>query len=202
MSYKSVSYTSSAIGKANDDKVHLDLNLRAPAYQSMYQNFDRFYSVYPEIELTDLKQYVFMVRPELNVLSDANPLHISETCARDSWMKLMVKDHNITLRHLTTTLDAEHDFMSFLVGRTESLQIPDYSLKNHSISQPYSNFLMPYATNAIESSTGGSFDIIFKEDNQLRVHKLFYTWLYYIDAVSRGIFDPKHKYLIYNKFFD
>ncbi len=200
MGYRPVSYLSYRNGQDNDEQVHIDGNLQPPSFQSMFQNFDRFYSVYPNIELTDLKQYVFLVRPELNVLSDSNPNKVSDTCSKDNWMKLMAKDNNIMMRHLTTALDPNHDFMTYLVGRTESLQIPDYSLKNYSISQPYTNFLMPYATNAIESRTGGTFDIIFREDNMLRLHKLFYTWMYYIDGVSRDIFKPKYKYIIYNKF--
>lgn len=200
MSYKPIDYTNSREGGVNNDKIHIDLNMTTPSFQSIYQNFDRFYSIYPDMELTDLKHYIFLVRPELNILSEINPKQISETCSKDTWMKLMVKDHNIMAQHLSTSLDSEHDFMPFLVGRAESLQIPDYSLRNYSISQPYTNFLMPYATNAIESRTGGSFDITFREDNMLRIHKLFYTWLYYIDGVSRNVFTPKKKYILYNKF--
>lgn len=200
MSYKPVNYLASAVGEANNEKLMVDLNYKSPSYQSMYQNFDRFYSVYPEIELTDLKHYIFITRPELNVVNIGNPAFVSSTCSKDSWMKYMARDHNIVLRHLTLTLDPDHDFMPFLVGRTESIQIPDYSLKNQSVSQPYSNYLMPYATNANESRTGGTFDIVFKEEYQLRVHKLFYTWMYYIDAVNKGLFKPLHKFLIYNKF--
>lgn len=198
--YIPVEFSRSKDGGKMNDNVQIDLNMATPSFQTMYQNFDRYYSVYPDKELVDLKHYIFMVRPELNILSETNPRQISETCAKDSWMQYMVRDHNVMTQHLSTSLDAEHDFMPFLVGRSESLQIPDYSLRNYTISQPYTNYLMPYATNAIESKTGGSFDITFREDNMLRIHKTFYTWLYYIDGVSRNVFTPKKKYILYNKF--
>lgn len=95
---------------------------------------------------------------------------------------------------------AEHSLIPWLQGRTESLQIPDYQIKNFALIQPYTKYSMPYATSAIESTTGNTFECTFKEDSQLRVHKFFYTWLYYMDGVMRNRFKPKEKYILYNAF--
>lgn len=93
-----------------------------------------------------------------------------------------------------------HAFIPYLLGRAESLQIPDYQIKTFNLVQPYTKFSMPYSTSAIESQSGGTFDVAFREDSQFRIHKLFFTWLYYMDGVMRNRFRPKDKYILYNAF--
>lgn len=91
-----------------------------------------------------------------------------------------------------------HAFIPYLTSRIESLQLPDYTIKQNYVVQPYTKYSIPYSTSAIESSTGGTFDITFREDRYYSIHKLFYGWVYYMNGVMRNIFHPKEKYLLYN----
>lgn len=91
-----------------------------------------------------------------------------------------------------------HSFIPYFTSRVESLQLPDYNIKSNMIVQPYTKYSMPYTTSAIESTTGGNFDITFREDRYYSIHKLFYGWLYYQNNVMRNIFSPKKKYVMYN----
>ena len=91
-----------------------------------------------------------------------------------------------------------HSFMPYLTTRIESLQLPDYKINTNTIVQPYTKYTIPYTTSAIESSTGGSFSINFREDKYYSIHKLFYAWIYYQHNVMKNIFRPKTKYLRYN----
>lgn len=91
-----------------------------------------------------------------------------------------------------------HTFIPFLTPRVESLQLPDYTIKQNVLVQPYTKYSIPYTTSAIESTTGGSFDITFREDKFYSIHKLFYAWIYYQDKVMHDVFKPKSKYLMYN----
>lgn len=93
-----------------------------------------------------------------------------------------------------------HAFMPFLTSRAESLQLPDYSIKTEEIRQPYTRYGIPYATSALESMTGGDFDITFRDDKYFSIRKLFYAWIYYMDGVMRDRFQPKDKYITYNCF--
>lgn len=197
--YKAVDYNSQA--RSGDSNLKLSLNMIAPSKLSAYTNFDRFYSIYPEYELSSFRQYVFIVRPDLNIInSRGSSSQVSSTCSNDSLIRDTCLRRPYIARQLTDTLDGQHDFMTFLVGRTESLQVPDLSLKAYTISQPYTNYLMPYAGNAIESQTGGTFEITFREDAELNIHRLFSTYIRYIDGVKRGLFKPKQKYTDYNKY--
>lgn len=177
--------------------------------------FDRLYSVIPERELVSTCQYVFFVRPSLNIYADNDKgghklfklsskqinagYHAQSYPAEDQFIRYMQDMHPNTLRSLTSQLPGEHDFIPFLVGRTESLQVPDYSIQDYSMTQPYSGHTTPYASHAQKSMTGGTFEATFREDKSYRVHKLFQTWLYYIDAVTTNKFEPKFKYIRHNK---
>ena len=90
-----------------------------------------------------------------------------------------------------------HSFIPIITSRVESMQLPDYTIKQNTIVQPYSKYTVPYTTSALESSTGGSFDITFREDRYYSLHKLFYAWIYYQNNVMRNIFKPKDKYIWY-----
>ncbi len=95
--------------------------------------------------------------------------------------------------HLTT-----HSLLPFLTGRVQSIQIPDFAIKTYQMTQPYTKYGLPMSLTAIESTTGGSFDITFREDAQYSVTKLFYAWVYYMDGVMRNKFSPKLKYMRFN----
>ena len=91
-----------------------------------------------------------------------------------------------------------HTFIPYLSSRVESLQLPDYTVKSSLLTQPYTKYSIPYTQSAIESSTGGTCDITFREDKDYSIHKLFYAWVYYENNVMKNIFKPKKKYLQYN----
>ena len=119
--------------------------------------FDRLYSVYTNIELDTLCQYVFMVRPDLNIYTSNGKLvsltvsqsksgYYPNSCpSNDQFFRYMNARYPRILKHLTKSLSGGHDFMPYLVGRTESLQIPDYAIKDYNINQPYTNYNLPYA---------------------------------------------------------
>ena len=173
--------------------------------------FDRLYSVYPSREIDNICQYVFIVRPDLNIFKSGTTELLSLSSkqikagyyqnaspSNDALFKYMRSKYPNTLRLLTSGFSTSHDFMPFLVGRTESLQIPDYSIKTYKLTQPYTGYNLPYSSH-IEGTTGGQFDITFREDNEYRIHKLFHTWLYYIDGVVKNRFGPKDEYIRENK---
>lgn len=90
-----------------------------------------------------------------------------------------------------------HTFIPIITSRVESLQLPDYSLKTNAVVQPYTKYTIPYGMSGLESTTGGTFSINFREDRFYSMHKLFYGWAYYINNVMRNIMQPKLKYSQY-----
>ena len=203
----------SKITPIQDKNIKFNLNMN---YGSSYGNtakyFDRLYSVYPTMELDNLCQYVFIIRPDLNILKKDGTGLIEISKAKmnsghcqnlsphnDQLFRYMLKKYPTMLKSLTSSLSGSHDFIPFLVGRTESLQLADFSIKDYKMNQPYTNYNLPYASHGLESTTGGEFEISFRDDADLRIHKLFQTWIYYIDGVTRNKFAPKHDYIKYNK---
>lgn len=162
--------------------------------------FDRFYSIYPQEELSSLVQYVFFVRPDCNILSgNGTKAKLVSQMKTDPFYTYMYKKYLRVLECLTDNFISSHDFMPFLVGRTESLQIPDYTLKSNKIMQPYTGLGIPYASHGLESTSGGTFEVTFREARDLRVQYFFYAWLKYIDGVTRNIYSAKSKYINANK---
>ena len=197
-----------------DKKMKFNLNMSYGKIENVSKYFDRLYSVYPDQELdSHLYQYVFIVRPDLYITnknglisydSYAPGTSIKYTGAssspkNDALFKYIHEKYPNILNSLKVNSWGEHDFIPFLVGRTESLQIPDFSLKTYKMNQPYTGFNLPYSGHGLESMTGGTFDITFRDDKELRVHKLFHTWEYYIDGVTRNKFCPKTEYIRHNK---
>jgi len=208
------SFTDTQTGQNFDKQMRHDLNMTYDKKSHVELYYDRYYSVYPDLELDNLCQYVFIVRPDLNIIKpnsknklvDITDYQINRGYAansspnKDQFMRYMNKYYNNILRHLTSELTVHNDFMPYLVGRTEALQIPDYGVKNYYIMQPFTGLTLPYASNALESMTGGggTFDITFREDNEFKIHKLFQAWLHYIDGVTRNLFTPLDKYVANN----
>ncbi len=185
--------------KINDEGYRIlhDLMARAGAENSGYteslilDNFNRFYKIWPDLEMpTSIASYVFITRPDLNIYVNgssvsAKPNQLVEVNKYDPRFQYMNTDYPEILHMLTSEYSTDHDFIPFLQGRTESLQIPDYELNTHDFAIPYYNFKMPYPGVGNESRTGGQFDITFREDNRMRVFKMFDFWIYYIDAMLK-----------------
>lgn len=210
-----------------------------------WYRFDRWYSVDPTRDEVSGRHYIFILRPDLNLIDedtstpDKVMLNSDAGVAGDPFWQYLAQYHPEIIASLTgefklqsnlststeaasssgqgnsryndgsTGYDASgknpvqlgmHAFIPFLTGRVESLQQPDYSIKNYNLTQPYTRFSIPYAATALESQTGGSFDITFRDDGQFSIRKMFYAWIYYMDGVMRNKFRPKDKYIIYNAF--
>lgn len=151
-------------------------------------NFNRFYALYPEMELPqNLKSYVFITRPEMNIYSGKGR---SQSIVYDNKSDPMMAQYNMSnpeiLQMCTREYSDMHDFMPYLQGRTLSLQLTDYQIKSSDFIVPTVNYKFSYPTVTNESTTGGSFDITFREDKELRITKLFNWWIYYMDAVNKG----------------
>lgn len=197
-----------------DDAIHFNLNM-GTGHGGFEKNFsyyfDRFYSVYPEHELSSLCQYVFFVRPDLNILDTNRGTLLSLSNSRKRYTQAMSPNNNQFLRYmhqaypylldclvLNGNLDS-HDFIPFLTGRVESINLPDYTIKDYKMTQPYSGYNLPYASHALESMTGGEFEVIFRDDDEMRILKFFQTWAFYINAVTRNMLSPKMKYIRNNR---
>ena len=188
-------------------KYNLNMNWGEGDYGNTAEYFDRLYSVYLESEIDSIRQYIFIVRPDLNIIDKngnviktaTGGIHQSSSPSNDQFFLYMNKKYPHMLRNLSSTGYSGHAFIPFLVGRSESLQFPDYTLKDYSIEQPYSGYKQPYASHANDSKTGGNFEISFRDDKEYRIHKMFQAWTYYIDGVTTNKFAPKTKYIVNNE---
>lgn len=166
-------------------------------------NFNRFYSIFPDMEMNaDLKTYIFITRPEMNLTSgsNANAIVVNYENTNDNRLQYLAAMNPELLYMLTKDYSNEHDFIPYLQGRAESLQLPDYQIATSDYSVPFYGYKFTYPTVANQSITGGTFDITFREDNDLRVTKLFQFWLYYMDAIIKNKMKPTREHIIDNAY--
>ena len=174
-------------------------------------NFNRFYSIFPDMEMpNDLKSYVFFTRPELNVIDRSGNtsysgkkggLGLVNRNSQDNRLQHMAMLYPEMLQMLTKDYSEVHDFIPYLQGRTESLQIPDYNIRTMDFSIPFFNYKFTYPTVTNESLTGGTFEATFREDADLRITNMMQFWVYYMDAVMKGIMFPSD-YHIHHNYYD
>lgn len=176
-------------------------------YNSMphiYTDFLRYYHIYPDEEASGFYEYVFIVRPDLNIISDETLLlnNVDSTIGSDPVFNWLNQDSPGLLLQLCNSAykvsgnrGRTHDFLSFLVGRTESYSVSDYSLSSYEDSQVFTGYKFVYPGNALSSQSGVSFSLSFRDDKDIHITKMFYAWCYYIDGLLRGNFAPKSKYI-------
>lgn len=204
-----------------------------------WTSFDRWYSVDLSQEGPSGRHYIFICRPDLNLVKSSSStttsgnkvLNDENGVSEDPYFRYLADyypniissltaEYNITNKasNLGTAYAGSgygnsqyntyeggqsmpvHALLPYLTSRAESLQLPDYTIKTDELRQPFTRYGIPYASSAIESMTGGDFDITFRDDRYFSVRKLFYAWIYYMDGVMRDRFTPKEKYIIYNCF--
>ena len=172
--------------------------------------FNRYGWLYPDEEFGATQAYVFMVRPDLNILKtnqtagDAIILN-AQAQTHEYFRYICMTDPTIlwglTQQFCTGDAENKHQFVPFLLDRVEEYSIPDYEIHVNEMSQPFTNFKTNYAGNSNDSLSGSTVSITFRETANLRVLKYFHAWVEYMNCLSRGVFEPRYEYK-YSKLTD
>lgn len=169
---------------------------------TIYSDFNRFRQVFPREELETMRQYVFFVKPDLNLLAVSDPNYLTKNVQDDPTFRYLHTENPGLLRYLCNytfgtnpSSGKGHDFIPFLVGRTNSYQVSDFQLAQYEDAQLFTGYKYVYPGNANASLSGVSFEIEFREDKDLHVTKFFYAWVYYIDGLLKGNFLPRTQYI-------
>lgn len=171
-------------------------------------NFNRFYSIFPDMEMpNDLKTYIFITRPEMNLLgtggarvSGQRSISLAKENQYDTRLQYLAAMSPEIMYMLTEDYSADHEFIPYLQSRAESMQIPDYEIRTSDFTVPFFSYKFAYPTVTNESITGGTFDITFREDSDLRITKLFQFWIYYMDAVMKNKMKPTKSHITDNAY--
>lgn len=167
-------------------------------YNKRFDGFNRYGMIFPDDEIDNFITYVFMVRPDLNIVtfnggaSSVRTATLSKYAQADPVLNqfFQTQEDREILGMLSSGYSTYHDFIPILVGRTSSLPIQDYEIRNDAVGQLFSNYKYYIPGKADESTSGISFSMDFRDDNNLSVAKLFYIWEYYIHQVMNGQLYP------------
>lgn len=156
--------------------------------------FNRYKTIFPGDELSSAIVYVFMVKPDLNILHAMNV----DPYFENLWMT------NPNIMRCLTHTESEQifpegapqtHFIPFLFDRVIMYQLPDVELRTYTLDQPFTTFKTTYAGNANESRSGQSFSIEFRESANMSVIRFFEAWVRYMDLVAYGTAAPFTEYL-------
>lgn len=187
MAYKSVFFEEDAPGGSSISRsIRENLNI-SPA-GNPFDKFDRYHSVYPTDEMENLISYVFFVRPKICLLDPVRGL--SKQAENDPVIKYIWKTSPECIHYLSRYSKYHHHFIPYFTGRVESIQVPDFQLKQHEIAQPFTGYKLPFAGPGIESTTAGTVNVTFRDDKYLRILNTHRVWTEYIHNVVFGLMDP------------
>lgn len=176
---------------------------------TIHDYFDRYYSVYPDAELTNVYHYIFMTRPDCYLLEpNSNPARLRDEVKRDSLIENVFATRPHVIKNLITYgsssknspmyIPGPHRFMPMITSRCESLQIANTELRTAKLQQPYTHYTQHYGLHIV-GSTGIDFSMTFREMADLSIHYLISTWMNYISDVMKGQFSPKKEYIQQNR---
>ena len=186
--------------------VDLDESRNDSTIAQVHSYFDRYYSIYPDSELTDIYHYIFMTRPDCNLIDNFGVLY--NEVKRDPVIENVYKTrphvlknliaHGVADRSSPYYIPGNHRFMPMITSRCDSLQLPNTELRTSSLQQPYTRYTQHYGLHTA-GHTGIEFTMNFREFSDLSIHYLMTTWIHYVNDVMKGVFNPKHEYIIQNR---
>lgn len=171
------------------------LNLRMTR-QDWYVNFNRYRATHPDYHLTHSHQHIFMTRPNLNILGGSSSTTSTILASDDAaFFSEAVKRHNGIAMSLTSQFSGMHDFIPIVHNAARSIDIQDQSIETIEHGETLTGWKLKYAGNMIKSQTAGNFSISYVDDYQLSISYMHLIWLYYMNGVKRGIFEPISDYI-------
>lgn len=174
--------------------VGISTSTKQRSYDTKY--FNRYRTIYPGDELVTGKHYMFIVKPDLNIIDAAakDPYFANMMLTKPYIMQALTHLDIINSDLPTRTPNEDNHFISFLSNRAMSFSLPDYQVAEYKLDQPFTQFSTSYAGNSNEIRTNQSVQVQFRETENLDITALFDAWIKYIDLVSYGIVTPYYDY--------
>lgn len=180
---------------ANDlTKIRRNLNIStgyslSELNSNYYNKFNRFRTVFPDIELTKTFGHIFFTRPDLNLFTDEKATNLIETTVANDplFVNLNISDKDL-LKSLTTTLSQYHAFNPYLSNMALSFELKDDLLDTVDTNETFMGHKTRYGRTNIKNRTADTFSIKYREDNNYGIYKIHKAWTEYISKVYRGQF--------------
>lgn len=171
------------------------LNLKITR-QDWFINFNRYRLTHPDYHLTNSYQHIFMTRPDLNIFGGSQTTTESILKSDDAaFFSEAVKRHSGIAMSLTSMFSGMHDFIPIVHNASNSIDIQDQSIETLEHGETFTGWKLMYAGDMNKSQTAGNFSISYVDDNMLSISYMHLIWLYYMNGVRKGIFEPNPDYL-------
>lgn len=163
----------------------------------LHHSFNRNKTAFPDRELTKTFAYVFFTRPDLNIINmkaDTKTFSLNPKIADPKYAYLFKNNPNC-LRSLVTAGNPHHKFLVLLSNEAKSFEVSDLALKTTEHGETYTGNKVIYGRTDHESNAAGEISVRYVDTVNLDIFKMHTIWVDYINKVSRGIFEPREKYI-------
>jgi len=163
----------------------------------LFNNFNRFRAPFTDYTLTNTVAYIFITRPDLNILEPTgnNGYKLVPQFENDPTFTFLFKHNPNILLSLTSHFSNQHDFHPFLSNMAESFEVSDQYIKTIEHGETLTGYKIQYGKHNIESKTAGKFNITYTDDKEVTIYKIHKAWTEYISKVYRGEASPKRTYI-------
>lgn len=194
----------------NDDKLYKDLlgELTNPTDEEIIKNnhninhkrmynvafLNRFKVKYPNELLRTPIAYIFMTRPDLNILEnniitpDADKVPELYQAYADYKYLLYGVTHNNGVGFVRSP------FINVNTNYAENFTTQDIVMKTKTYGETFLGYKMELPENSIESTSTGSFSIKYVDNRNLEVYRTNKVWFDYIKNVKLGRVKPRDKH--------
>lgn len=167
------------------------------ANKALFNNFNRFRAQFPDYNLTNTVSYIFITRPDLNLVEPVgnNTYKLVPQFENDPTFTFLFGHNSNILLSLTSYFSKQHDFHPFLSNMAGSFEVSDQYIKTIEHGETLTGYKVQYGKHNIESKTAGKFNITYIDDRELTIYQIHKAWTDYISKVYRGEASPKRTYI-------
>ncbi|MGL6099484.1 MAG: hypothetical protein ACRC0G_07650 [Fusobacteriaceae bacterium] len=169
----------------------LDTDIDQTVFNKKY--FNRWGKPLPDEALSNARGYVFISRPDLNIIGPSGKINSDMV---DNILQSMVATHPDVLRMLSQESCPEFGaFMPIMTNTCQGYDVPDITLKTHEFGETFRGWKWTYGRHTVESRTLYSFSLAFEDNRDGTVYNISRAWVQYIESINYGVINSKEKYI-------
>ena len=152
---------------------------------------NRFKIRFPSNELDGMIAHVFFTKPDCNFFTPGSngTVPVENTGSRLEFNQLYRQAPEV-LRSLQSDQGNNGPFINQLCNNVFSLPVEDTVIKTRESGQTANDWKITYGHRANDSRSSGTVSIDFVDNKELYIFNTFYSWVNYIDLITKGDISP------------
>lgn len=180
-------------------KLLLDTDVDQQYYGKNY--FNRWRKAMPDDTISNARFFLFMTKPDLNILDASGRLNES---MKSLSIENMAMTHPEVLRMLSySSCSGEYGgvFLPIISNRCSGYDVPDINLKTQEFGETFRGWKFVYGRHTVDSRSRYDFSLSFDDNRDGTIYNLIRAWVKYIEDINIGYIESKPTYIM-NRILD